>query len=179
MALRLRSLTDEETAQLRHLAHARTAPARAVERAQIIWDASQGRRVPPIASTLRLCAQTVRHWVQRFNPHGLAGLADEPRPGPPKAYTPAQVSALIAAVRTKPQDLGLPLAGWTLDRLVAYLREHKGITMKRSRVDESRIAEGLRWRQQETWFGERVDPAFAEKRGASFASTKPHRTRAS
>lgn len=35
--------------------------------------------------------------------------------------------------------------------------------MKHSRADEIFIAEGLRWRQQETWFGERVDPAFAEK----------------
>jgi len=26
------------------------------------------------------------------------------------------------------------------------------------------LAEGLRWRKQETWFGERVDPEFAEKR---------------
>jgi hypothetical protein len=25
------------------------------------------------------------------------------------------------------------------------------------------VAEGLRWRTDETWFGERVDPNFAEK----------------
>jgi hypothetical protein len=36
--------------------------------------------------------------------------------------------------------------------------------MQRSRSDELLIAEGLRWRKHETWFGERVDPAFAEKR---------------
>jgi len=43
--------------------------------------------------------------------------------------------------------------------------------MKRSRIDEIPFAEGLRWRQQESWFGERVDPEFAEKRGASKRST--------
>jgi transposase len=179
MALRLRSLTDEETAELRQLARARTAPARTVERAQIVWRSSQGQRVPAIAEELRLCKATVRQWLKRFNDHGLAGLQDEPRPGPPKTYTPAQVSELIAAVLSKPQDLGLPFACWTLDRLVAYLSEQKGITMKRSRIDEILIAEGLRWRQQETWFGERVDPDFAAKRGPSFASTKRHRKQAS
>jgi hypothetical protein len=36
--------------------------------------------------------------------------------------------------------------------------------MQRSRIDEILVHEGLRWRKHETWFGERVDPAFAEKR---------------
>jgi transposase len=71
--------------------------------------------------------------------------------------------------------LDLPFASWTLDRLAAYLQEAKGIAMKRTRIDELLLAEGLRWRSQETWFGERVDPAFAEKRGPSSPSTRPHR----
>ena len=50
------------------------------------------------------------------------------------------------------------------------LAEHKGIAMKRSRIDELLLREGLRWHTQETWFGERVDPQFAEKRGASSGS---------
>lgn len=179
MALHLRTLTDDEAQQIRQLAHARTAAARTVERAQIVWQSSQGKRVPAIAANLHLCQATVRLWLTRFNAHGVAGLTDGPRPGPPKTYTPEQVGDLLAAALTKPQDLGQPFACWTLDRLVAYLSEQKGIAMKRSRVNEILVAEGLRWRQQETWFGERVDPAFAEKRGPSCVSTKPHRTRAS
>jgi hypothetical protein len=66
-----------------------------------------------------------------------------------------------------PRDLSLPFASWTRNRLQAYLSEVKGIAMTRTRIDELLLAEGLRWRQQETWFGERVDPAFAEKRGSS------------
>ena len=75
--------------------------------------------------------------------------------------------------------MGQPFACWTLDRLAAYLSESKEIAMKRSRISELLVAEGLRWRQQETWFGERVDPDFAEKRGASRPSTPPHPTAAS
>jgi hypothetical protein len=81
------------------------------------------------------------------------------------------VGEVIAASLTDPQHLDLPFASWTLDRLTAYLNEVKGIAMKRSRIDELLRAEGLRWRSQETWFGERVDPAFAEKRGPSSPST--------
>jgi transposase len=55
-------------------------------------------------------------------------------------------------------------ASWTLDRLVAYLSE-KGIGMRRSRINEVLLAEGLKWRQEETWFGARVDPDFTRKRG--------------
>lgn len=35
--------------------------------------------------------------------------------------------------------------------------------MQRSRIDEILLHKGLRWREHETWFGERVDPAFAKK----------------
>jgi hypothetical protein len=75
---------------------------------------------------------------------------------------------------TPPEQLGLPFASWTLDRLEAYLNERKGIAIKRSRIDDLLIAEGLRWRTQETWFGERVDPEFAQKRGALRNSIRTH-----
>jgi transposase len=178
MALRVRPLTADESATLRRLVRSRTAPARTVERARMIWQSSQGQLVPAIADELGVCEPTVRLWLKRFNAQALPGLADGPRPGPPRTYTPAQVSALIAAVLTKPETLGLPFANWTLDRLVAYLSEQQGIAMKRTRVDELLIAEGIRWRTQETWFGERLDPAFAEKRGPSFACIPSHRRKA-
>jgi transposase len=165
--LTVRPLTSEEAARLERLAHSRTAPARAVERARIVWEAHQGARVPVITARLGVCAATVRLWLRRFNAQGLAGLADAPRAGRPATYTAEEVGELIAASLTAPQELGLPFARWTLDRLATYLHEHKGIAVKRSRLGEILQAEGLRWRQQERWFGERPDPAFAAKRGPS------------
>ncbi len=82
---------------------------------------------------------------------------------------------MVAAALTAPKALGLPFACWTLDRLAAYLNEQKRIPIRRSRIDEILRAEGLRWRRQETWFGARVDPEFAEKRGGSRPSTRRHR----
>ena len=173
MVLRLRELTAEERSAVDKLAHARTAPARRVERARTIWQASQGAGAPEIAATLRLDAYTVRRWLRRFNAEGLAGLDDRPRSGRPPTYTPEQRAAVIAAALTDPKALGLPFASWTLDRLAAYLNERKGIAIKRSRIDELLRAEGLRWRRHESWFGARVDPEFAEKRGGSRPSTRP------
>ncbi len=133
----------------------------------------EGERVPAVAARLGVGADVVRTWLKRFNAEGLDGLRDRPRSGRPATYTPEQVGEVIAASLTKPDALGLPFGSWTLDRLQAYLNEVKGLPIKRSRIDELLLAEGLRWRQQETWFGERVDPAFAEKRGPSSRSTRP------
>jgi transposase len=149
------------------LARSRTAPVRLVDRARIIALARQGMRAPAIAAETGIAAVVVRRWIGRFNAQGLAGLADAPRSGRPARYAAEAVGELIAASLTAPQELGLPFGSWTLDRLAAYLHEAKGIAMQRSRIGEILHAEGLRWRQQETWFGERPDPAFAEKRGPS------------
>jgi transposase len=176
-AVCLRELTAEETSAVESLARSRTAAARRVERARLVWRASHGETPPSIAETLGLSAETVRRRICRFNAEGLASLEDHPRSGRPATYSADEVAAVITAALTDPRRLGLPFASWTLDRLAAYLLEHKGIAMRRSRIDEILLKEGLRWRRQETWFGERVDPEFAEKRGASRRST-PHRPRA-
>ena len=130
-----------------------------------------GLTIPRIAAHLRLHAQTARDWVKRFNQNGLSGLDDLPRPGKPPTYTAKERAEVVALTLVDPQTLDLPFACWTLDRLVAYLGEQKQISIQRSRVSELLVAEGLRWRTQETWFGERVDPDFAEKKGASKRST--------
>ena len=176
MPLRVRSMTAEEVDTIQRLARSRPEPARTVERAHMVWLAHQGQSVAAIAQELRLCQATVRAWLQRFNRRGLAGLREAPRSGRPATYSPAQVSTVIATSLKKPQDLGLPFASWTRDRLAASLQEVKGLPIKRSRIDEHLLREGWRWRTQETWFGERVDPAFAEKRGSSRPSTpRPRR----
>lgn len=173
----LRDLTAEEASAVETLTRSRMAPARRVERARVIWRASRGETPPGIAEALRVSAETVRRRIRRFNTEGLAAFDDHHRSGRPATYSADEVAVVIAAALTSPRRLDLPFASWTLDRLAAYLLEHKGIAMRRSRIDEILLAEGLRWRRQETWFGERVDPAFAEKRGGSRRST-PRRPQA-
>jgi transposase len=191
MAFGIRTLTAEEHSAIEQWAHSRTASARLVERARMVWHAVQGATIPAIARRLGLDARTVRTWLSRFQEQGLAGLQDRARAGRPARYTPEEVGVVIATSLTAPQALGLPFAGWTLDRLQAYLNEVKAIPIRRSRIDEILLAEGLRWRTQETWFGARaqspntasdgsrsapqrpLDPEFAEKRGRSSGFTPP------
>ena len=148
----------------------------------MIGASARGERVPAIAARLHLTQTTDRLWIKRFTDHGLDGFRDAARSGRPTTYTPEQVGEVLAAALSKPTALGLPFGSWTLDRLEVYLNEEKGLPIKRSRIDELLISEGLRWRTQESWFGERagqeatvlpdapreekpVDPDFAVKRG--------------
>lgn len=107
MALSVPPFTDEERTTLARVAHSRTAATRDVERARIIWLASQGQRVPAIAVELHLSATTVRRWLKRFNAGGLAGLTDAFRSGRPATYTPGQVAEVIATALSDPQQLQL------------------------------------------------------------------------
>lgn len=169
--LRLRELSEEERKTIERLVHARNTPVGKLKRAQVIWLASQGGKTPEIAKQLEVSERMVRNRLHRFNEQGLPGLEEAPRSGRPVTYTPEEVSSIIQTALCNPRDLGEDYAIWTLDRLVDYLLRAKGIRMKRSRISEIFIAEGLSWRHEETWFGERVDPDFAKKRGPSKPST--------
>jgi transposase len=107
----------------------------------------------------------VRKWFKRFDAHGLAGLEDAPRSGAPSRYTAQNKARVVATARTRPAALGLPYGSWTFERLANYLHEELGLTMKKTRIFEILQEEGLKWRQQETWFGERLDPAVLRRKG--------------
>lgn len=170
MTLRVRAVSDEEKEALGRMARSRSLGAGLVRRAQIVLHALEGLKAPEISAKMDLGGVTVRHWLKRFNACGLKGLEEDVRTGRPATYNAEERSAVISTALTRPGDLGLPFACWTLDRLVAYLGE-QGIAMRRSRISEIFIREGLKWRREETWFGERIDPDFARKRGRSSSST--------
>jgi transposase len=174
MTIRVRAVSDEERETLGRTARSRTVGAGLVRRAQIVVHALEGLKAPEIGARMGLGGVTVRHWLKRFNARGLRGLEEDVRAGRPPTYSAEQRSAVIDTALTRPADLGLPFASWTLDRLVARLAG-RGIAMRRSRISEIFLQEGLKWRHEETWFGERVDPDFARKRGRSSNSTRKHR----
>src|SRR3954447_6008358 len=163
MTLGVRVLSEEEREALGRIARSRTVGAGLVRRAQIVLHALEGQKAPGISARMDLCGATVRHWLKRFNARGLEGLEEDVRTGQPPTYSAEEKSAVITTALTRPGDLGLPFASWTLDRLVAHLAG-QGIAMRRSRISEIFIREGLKWRHEETWFGARVDPDFAQKR---------------
>src|SRR3982751_6313717 len=151
MAIRVRATSEEERETLGQMARSHSLSAGLVRRAQIIVHALEGLKAPEISARMDLCGKTVRHWLKRFNARGLPGLEEDVRSGRPPTYSAEQRGAVIEAALTRPADLGLPFACWTLDRLVVYLSE-RGVAMRRSRISEILIQEGLKWRHEETWF---------------------------
>jgi transposase len=163
----LREVDAAERAAVAKLAGSRKAEARLVERAAIVWRVLQGESAKAVAAALQLDGRTVTQWLKRFDAGGLAALEDAPRQGRPATYSPEERAEVVAAALHRPQELNLPFGCWSLDRLTAYLHEHKQIAIQRSRVGEILLEEGLRWRKQESWFSaERVDPDFAQKKGS-------------
>jgi transposase len=152
-----------------------------------------------IALAQRLSRTTVYLWLHRFAERGAAGgrigAAPDAR-APLRASRWARSWRLPSAPRGRWACRLRRGRATTRDRLVAYLSEHQGITrhhqaspgitrhhheaQKRSRrdealrdealLDEALLSAGWRWRKQEQWCGERVEPQGAENRGRSSSS---------
>jgi len=108
---------------------------------------------------------TIYFRLKRFFQAGLAGLHDKPRKGRKPTYSEKERGEMIALARTHPDKLGLPYGNWTLDRLVEQLHQREQIFVSRAQLGRILKAEGLRWYQEKSYFTERPDPQFVEKRG--------------
>jgi transposase len=170
----LRPMTENERTELERLARSRADELRLVERARAILAVYAGQPIQTAAAKVGRHAATVGLWLTRFERQGLTGLADAPKTGRRPTYSEEERGQLIATARTHPHALGLPFGHWTLDRLVVYVHEQLRIGISRAQLARVLEAEGLRWYQEKTYFRERPDPQFAEKRGPSSHSTKSH-----
>src|ERR1700730_5925484 len=79
-------LTPEDRAVLEARVRAPTTEQRDVLRARIILLAAEGCSTRSIARAVGAMPRTVSTWRGRFARKGLAGLADQPRPGPVPKY---------------------------------------------------------------------------------------------
>lgn len=142
--VRVKMLHADDYRVLKKAVASRKTPAGKAKRAKIILLSNQGYMAREIAERLDCNERTALKWIGRFNRYGLAGLEEGPREGRPRTYTPEDLGTVIQTALTPPRELGMPFGSWTLDRLVAYLCEEKGLGIKRSRVAEILSAEGLR-----------------------------------
>jgi transposase len=89
---------------LRALVRARTTEQRLVQRARIVLRAAEGRPNRQIADEVGVAPMTVLLWRDRYAGAGLAGLADEPRPGRPPTYSREDRDRVIALTLEPPTD---------------------------------------------------------------------------
>ena len=171
-AVKLRSLTTEEEAEIRRLAGSRKEPHRLVQRAKVIVGMLDDPKLYAILAGLQagfIGVQSGVTWVKRFNENGMAGLEDKPKSGRPPTHDQKVRSALISLATQKPDTLGYPFKLWTLERLQTAFKEREGVHLSDSTIWEWVEGEGFKWKRQQSWFheAEKHDPEFVEKRGAS------------
>ena len=89
------SLTGEEREILGNWARRPKSAQAMAQRARIVLEAAAGNSNTAVARKLRITKQTVGKWRGRFVHRRLAGLLDEPRPGPKRKVDDAKVEEVI------------------------------------------------------------------------------------
>jgi transposase len=171
-AVKLRTLTTEEEAEIRRLARSQKEPYRLVQRAKVIVALLDNPKLHATQAGLEVGfsgRQSGLTWVKRFNENGVAGLEDKAKAGRPPTHDQKVRSALISLAQQKPDTLGYPFKLWTLERLQTAFKEREGVHLSDSTIWEWVEGEGFKWKRQQSWFheAEKHDPEFVEKRGAS------------
>jgi transposase len=93
------------------------AEHRQVTRASIVLLAAAGWTNRGIARKLGLTPNTVTKWRKRFWKEGMDGLRDRKRPGRPRTFPAAVVTACKAIACELPTTRGVPLGRWSLAEL--------------------------------------------------------------
>lgn len=112
-------------------------------RAKIVLLALEGIGVSEISRSLGVSRNSVYKWISRFQEMGVAGLQDAARSGRPQLYPKDCVRTITKVARSSPNRLGLPFRAWSVRKLEYYLREEKGIGIKRSRIWQILKSEGI------------------------------------
>jgi transposase len=150
---------------LKRLVRKQTAQQRQVIRARIVLLAAAGWTNRGIARKLGLAPNTVGKWRKRFFEEGFDGLGDRKRPGRPRAFPAAVVTACKAIACELPATRGVPLGRWSLaelrtELLATGLIDEVSTTTLWRWLDEDPIKP---WRHR-SWIFPR-DPDFAAKAG--------------
>ena len=98
-------LTDEERDTLQRWARRPKSAQALAQRCRIVLGCAAGKSNKEVAAELGVSQQMVCKWRGRFVANRLNGLADEPRPGAPRAIGDEQIEAVVVAtLERQPQD---------------------------------------------------------------------------
>jgi len=98
------TLSADESARLEQLARRGKSAQALALRARIVLACATGLTNGGVAQALRVCADTVGKWRERFVRERLAGLGDAPRSGAPRTVTDEQVAQIVTlTLESKPE----------------------------------------------------------------------------
>jgi transposase len=157
------TLAPEQEARLQHLSTCYRAPFATVQRAQIVLLAHHHPQWQNAAIAQRLgCnVNTVKRWRQRWQV--TATLADAPRAGTRRTFTPLQRAQVVALACSAPRQHGKPWQRWSGEKLAqGAVEEHLVVA-----ISPATIRRWLRQDKIKPWryhsWQHSTDPQFVEK----------------
>ena len=163
----LRELSADELLELQGLLRAENTPAAVFRRARLIWLLTGRYSIAEASEYVGLHYTNAHLWVKRFEVEGLAGLCGRPRPGRPRVYNEVAEDRVVDLATSRPKDLGLGFATWSLPKLTKHLREHgQLVNISPETVRCILRRRGLRFLTGGTWC-ESDDPDYEARKGQS------------
>jgi transposase len=156
--VRARRLTDEEGRRLLQIVRRGRHGSVRVRRAMIIMASASGTLVPAIARLVVADEDAVRDVIHAFNATGLAALDPRWAGGRPRLISDEDIEVIVAAARTRPENLGQPFTHWSLRKLAGYLAgRDRPVRVSRERLRQILQARGISFQRTRTW-KESTDP---------------------
>ncbi len=163
-------LTDKEEETLDRLRNSRTAEARQVHRAQIVWRYHAGENVSQIARALKTTRKSVLKWIDKALQMGAeVGIKDTPHKPREAVITDDAKAWVVNLACTKPKDLGYAAELWSRSALARHIRksavkEGYPALAKAAKATVQRILTAQELQPQKVkYYLERRDPDFKSK----------------
>ena len=120
------TLSAEDREELRRRARAQRVEHRHRQRARVVLLAAEGWSNQQIAPEVGVNVNSVRKWRTRYARAGLAGLADEARPGRPSRLDPQKVNVVLSQVVQPPA----PRTRWSVRSMAGHAGVSKSTVQK-------------------------------------------------
>lgn len=164
------SLWPDELERLQHLRRSATAPAREVQRAQILTRYHAGETVSEIARGLDMTRKSVAKWINRALALGPKVALQDIYHRPKEPSIPVEARSWVVSVACiQPKDLGYAAELWTRSALAHHVRTHAveaghASLAKAAKATVQRIlAEQPLHPERIKYYLQRRDPQFDEK----------------
>jgi transposase len=166
-------LSPEDRARLETIRRSRTDEKRRTVRAAILLDAADGVSDQANAAARQVNRNTVMLCIRKYLSFGIeAALGELPRSGKPRRVSDDAIAWIQNLACQKPKDLGYAQELWTYQLLTGHIRReapgagHTGLArLSRSKLHRI-LGQGELRPHRVRYYGERRDPAFAQKMAA-------------
>ena len=159
----VRALRPKALEELRTASKNRKDPGFA-RRARGVLLFAEGKRYSYICEALGVSKEAVRLWLRSYEKGGIARLLEQPKPGRPRVKSKEIEEVVAEIIHRPPTDLGFDRSTWSLETLVEYVFDSRGIRVGMQTVRDVLHEKGYRWRRAKHSVTS-PDPDYQEKKG--------------